>query len=307
MTAALISHPACIKHAGVEGHPERPERLIAFENELQNSPVLDKLKVYEAPLASKEQLERVHSADYVANVEALSPTTGLVSLDPDTSMNPHSLDATKGGAGAACLGAELVHREEVRHVFCAVRPCGHHATRDRSMGFCIFNGVAVGAAHALDGLGLDRVAILDFDVHHGNGTEDIFEDDPRVLFCSSFQHPFYPYTDPVSDRDNVIKTPLSAGAGGPQFRKAVSDTWLPALQEFAPQMIFISAGFDAHENDPLGSLRFVEDDYVWFTQQIIQLADQCCAGKVVSFLEGGYDLNANARSAVAHLEALVDL
>lgn len=306
MQAALISHPACVKHAGVEGHPERPERLIAFENELNAASVLQQLKIYVSPLASKEQLERVHCPDYVENVERVSPSAGLVSLDPDTSMNPHSLDATKGGAGAACLGAELVHSGEVRHAFCAVRPCGHHATRERSMGFCIFNGIAVGAAHALDGLGLDRVAILDFDVHHGNGTEDIFEDDPRVLFCSSFQHPFYPYTDPYSDRDNVIKTPLAAGAGGAEFRKAVADVWLPALASFEPQMIFISAGFDAHKDDPLGSLCFVEDDYVWFTQQIIEVADQHCPGKVVSFLEGGYDLNANARSAVAHLEALVE-
>ncbi|WP_275099102.1 histone deacetylase family protein [Sedimenticola hydrogenitrophicus] len=306
MQTALISHPVCQKHAGNSGHPECPERLRVFEQQLRSSAVVADLKAHLAPIADRHQLERVHDVDYIRTVEEASPKQGLISLDPDTLMNPYSLESTKRGAGAACLGAELVFREEARHAFCAVRPCGHHATRNRAMGFCIFNGVAVGAAHALDDLGLARVAILDFDVHHGNGTEDIFADDPRVLFCSSFQHPFYPYTDPVSHRDHIIKTPLAAGSGGDIFRKSVTDTWLPALEAFAPQMIFISAGFDAHRDDQLGQLQFVEDDYVWFTEKIIEVADRHCPGRIVSILEGGYDLQANAHSAIAHLQALAD-
>ncbi len=304
MQTALISHPSCKLHQMHPGHPERPERLEVLEEKLGSASVMESLVTRVAPMADRGQLERAHDADYVQLVEDSSPQQGLVSLDPDTSMNRYSLEATKRGAGAACHAAELVHRGEVRHAFCAVRPCGHHATRSRAMGFCIFNGVAVGAAHALDGLALDRVAVLDFDVHHGNGTEDIFYDDSRVMFCSSFQHPFYPYTDPASGREHIIKTPLSAGTGGREFRAEVADTWLPALDSFAPEMFFISAGFDAHQDDLLGQLCFTEDDYVWFTEQIVELADRHCPGKVVSYLEGGYDLDANANSAIAHLEVL---
>lgn len=304
MQTALISHPVCLKHEMHPGHPERPERLVVLEQEIHASDLMARLQSKLAPLALEEQVLRVHDANYVRMIQQTAPEQGLVSLDPDTAMNPFSLEATLRGAGAACLGAELVLKAEVHNAFCAVRPCGHHATRSQAGGFCIFNGIAVGAAHALDGLGLERVAILDFDVHHGNGTEDIFEDDPRVLFCSSFQHPFYPGTNPVSDRDHVIKTPLSAGSGGDKFRAAVAETWLPALEKFEPQMIFISAGFDAHRDDPLAQLEFIEDDYLWFTEQIVALANRHCAGRIVSYLEGGYDLHANARSALVHLEAL---
>lgn len=306
MKTALLSHPVCIKHSAHPGHPERPERLMVLEQQLEGASVMSKLTPVEAPLATIEQVKRVHDSQYVDMVEAAAPGPGegLVQLDPDTAMNEFSLDATKRAAGAACHAAEMVLNGEARHAFCAIRPCGHHATKDRAMGFCIYNGIAVGAAHALDGLGLERVAVLDFDVHHGNGTEDIFEDDPRVLFASSFQHPYYPGTNPVSERPNIIKSPLSAGSKGDLFRKAVEEDWLPALEAFKPQMIFISAGFDAHEADPLAQLRFNEDDYVWFTDKIVELADRHCPGRIVSYLEGGYDLDATARSAIAHLEAL---
>lgn len=307
MATALFTHPVFQKHAMHPGHPERPERLQAIDVVLDEHPELKaKLTFVEPPEATFEQVVRVHDEDYVRMIQEAAPQQGMVSLNPDTAMNPFSLEATSRGAGAACKAAEMVHKGEARHAFCEVRPCGHHATRDQSMGFCIYNGIAVGAAYALDELGLERVAVLDFDVHHGNGTEDIFEDDPRVLFASSFQHPFYPHTNPVSNIDHIIKTPIYAGQGGDVFRAAVKEKWLPALEAFKPQMIFISAGFDAHKDDPLGQLEFVEDDYVWFTEEIIKLADRHCPGKVVSYLEGGYDLGATARSTLAHLEVLAN-
>jgi acetoin utilization deacetylase AcuC-like enzyme len=306
MKTALLTHSICIKHAAHPGHPERPERLITIEQQLSESPVMEQLTVVSAPTATLEQIGRVHAQNYISMVESSAPQPGdpLFQLDPDTAMNEFSLEATKRGAGAACKAAEMVFKGEARHAFCAVRPCGHHATRDKAMGFCIYNGIAVGAAYALAELGLERVAVLDFDVHHGNGTEDIFEDEPRVLFCSSFQHPYYPYSNPTSDRSNIIKSPLPAGSGGSEFRKAVTESWMPALEEFKPQMIFISAGFDAHEADPLAQLCFSENDYVWFSELIIEFADRICSGQVVSYLEGGYDLNATARSAIAHIGVL---
>ena len=306
MKTALLHHPVCIKHQAHPGHPECPERLIVFEEQLHASPVMDQITEIEAPMATLEQIGRVHTQAYISMVESSAPASGeaLVQLDPDTAMNEYSLEATKRGAGAACKAADMVHNGEARHAFCAVRPCGHHATRDRAMGFCIYNGIAVGAAYALEQLGLDRVTVLDFDVHHGNGTEDIFEDEPRVLFCSSFQHPYYPYSNPVSDRNNIIKSPLAAGSRGAEFRRAVIEDWMPALETFQPQMIFISAGFDAHEDDPLAQLCFSQDDYIWFSEQIVEFANRVCPGQIVSYLEGGYDLNATASSAIAHLDVL---
>ena len=306
MKTALLHHPVCIKHEARSGHPERPERLIVLEQQLHASPVMDRITEIEAPMASLQQIERVHTQAYISMIESTAPAPGepLVQLDPDTAMNEYSLEATKRGAGAACEAARMVHNGEALHAFCAVRPCGHHATRDRAMGFCIYNGIAVGAACALEELGLDRVAILDFDVHHGNGTEDIFEDEPRVLFCSSFQHPYYPYSSPISDRANIIKSPLAAGSGGAEFRLVVTEDWMPALESFQPQMIFISAGFDAHKDDPLAQLCFSQDDYVWFTEQIVEFSNRVCPGQIVSYLEGGYDLSATASSAIAHLDVL---
>jgi acetoin utilization deacetylase AcuC-like enzyme len=306
MKTALLTHPIFIKHAAHPGHPERPERLITLEQQLNKSPIIEHLSEITAPAATLEQIGRVHTQDYISMVESSAPQSGqaLFQLDPDTAMNEFSLEATKRAAGAACKGAELVFKGDARHAFCAVRPCGHHATRDKAMGFCIYNGIAVGAAFAIAELGLERVAILDFDVHHGNGTEDIFEGTPEVLFCSSFQHPYYPYSNPTSDYDNIIKSPLPAGSGGSQFRKVVSRDWMPALETFQPQMIFISAGFDAHEADPLAQLCFTEDDYTWFSELIVEFADRVCPGQIISYLEGGYDLNATASSAIAHIAVL---
>ena len=306
MKTALLHHPVCVQHQAHPGHPERPERLIVMEEQLQNSEVIEHLIEVDAPLATMEQIGRVHTQEYISMVEASAPLAGdeLVQLDPDTAMNEFSLEATKRGAGAACKAANMVHNGEARHAFCAVRPCGHHATRDRAMGFCIYNGIAVGAAYALEELGLDRVAVLDFDVHHGNGTEDIFEGESQVLFCSSFQHPYYPYSNPTSEYDNIIKSPLAAGSGSTEFRQVVSEDWIPALETFKPQMIFISAGFDAHKADPLAQLNFSEADYIWFCELMVEFADRHCPGKIVSYLEGGYDLQATANSAVAHLNVL---
>lgn len=307
MKTALISHPVCQQHENTRGHPESPERLISISEQLASSPVMKVLALYQAPMATKAQILRVHEARYVEKIEKASPCSGIKELNADTAMNAYSLEATSRAAGAACLAAKLVHEGEVRHAFCAIRPCGHHATRKRSMGFCIFNGIAVGAAYALAELGLERVAILDFDVHHGNGTEDIFKEEPRVLFASSFQHPFYPNTDPVSDRQHIIKTPLKAGTDGAVFRQAVLDQWLPRLEQFKPQMIFLSAGFDAHRDDPLAYLKWQEEDYIWITEQVLKVAEEHCPGQIVSYLEGGYNLQATARSVLAHVETLAGM
>lgn len=304
LKTALISHPVFQNHEMTPGHPESPQRLQMISEFLSKDSVMRNLQLHNAPLATHEQIVRVHDENYVRKIEAASPKAGLKELNADTSMNPFSLEATTRAAGAACLAAKLVHKGEAWNAFCAVRPCGHHATRKRSMGFCIYNGIAVGAAYALEELGLDRVAVLDFDVHHGNGTEDIFYDEPRVLFASSFQHPFYPNTNPESDRSHIIKTPLKGGTGGGAFRGVVEDSWLPKLHEFKPQMIFLSAGFDAHKHDPLAHLRWEVEDYVWFTEQVVEIAELYCPGKIVSYLEGGYHLQALAESAVAHINVL---
>lgn len=304
LKTALISHPVCLQHEMSPGHPESPQRLEVISDLIGRSSLLSRLDMHSAPLATAEQIGRVHDAGYINKLERLSPRSGLVKLNADTSMNPFSLEASTRGAGAACLAAKLVFNQQARHAFCAVRPCGHHATRKRAMGFCLYNGVAVGAAYALEELGLERVAILDFDVHHGNGTEDIFNNEPRVLFASSFQFPFYPNTNPDSERDHIIKSPLKAGKDGRAFRAIVEDQWLPALEAFEPQMIFLSAGFDAHREDPLAYLKWEDEDYRWFTEQVVEFADQHCPGQIVSYLEGGYNLGALGRSVLVHLNAL---
>jgi acetoin utilization deacetylase AcuC-like enzyme len=263
------------------------------------------LRLVEAPLASREQLAAAHAQHYVDQIFELAPSHDYLALDPDTSMNPYSLVAAQRASGAVVKGVDMVMAGEVANAFCAVRPCGHHATHDRSMGFCIFNNVAVGAVHALETHGLDRVAILDFDVHHGNGTEDIFTDDGRVMLCSSFQHPYYPGTGADSGNRHIIPTPLPARTAGPKFRAEIERTWFPALADFKPELIIISAGFDAHAEDPLAYLELVEDDYAWITQRIRAVADTYSEGRIVSALEGGYNLGALGRSAVAHVRALM--
>jgi acetoin utilization deacetylase AcuC-like enzyme len=262
---------------------------------------------YDAPLASDEELARVHPIEYVRAIRDAAPVEGTVHLDPDTAMNPHSLRAALRAAGAAVLATDLVMRGEADSAFCSVRPPGHHACRARPMVFCIFNNVAVAARHAMQTHGLERVAIIDFDVHHGNGTEDIFEGDPQVLMASIFQHPFYPYSGTDDPASNMFNVPLAAGAGGRELRKAVSDVWLPALHEFRPELVLFSAGFDAHAEDDMAMLRFSDADYAWVTQQVKAVAERHAGGRMVSMLEGGYALSALGRSVVQHVRVMAGL
>lgn len=305
MRTAYISHPVCLRHDPGSHHPESPSRLHAIDDRLIAAGVMDLLRHYEAPPVTREQLLRVHTASYVDRVEAAAPTEGLVMLDPDTAMGLRSLEAARRAAGAAVLAVDLVMEGKVENAFCGVRPPGHHAEADRAMGFCIFNNVAVGAAHALAHHGLARVAIVDFDVHHGNGTEHIFRDEPRVRFFSLFQHPWYPYVDTSQHAPNTVHVPLKAGCGGSGFREAVNTLVLPALDDFAPEMIFISAGFDGHIEEDMGQLGLVEDDYAWITRQLMAVAARHCNSRIVSVLEGGYELSPLGRSATVHLKTLL--
>jgi len=304
---AYINHPDCLKHEMGAQHPECAARLRAIEDQLIASGLLPYLQHYDAPLATFEQLARVHEAHYIETVRTASPEEGLVYLDPDTAMNPFTLNAALRAAGAVVLATELVLERKVENAFCAIRPPGHHAESARAMGFCFFNNVAVGVAHAMAHYGLKRVAIADFDVHHGNGTEEIFRDDPRVMLCSTFQHPFYPHCGADSGNDHIINVPLPAGTDGDGFRKAVSEQWLPALERFRPEMLFISAGFDAHWEDDMAMFKLRESDYAWVTQQIKDIAEKYAHGRIVSVLEGGYELHALGRSVVAHIKVLSGL
>jgi len=307
MHTAYISHPDCRKHDMGEGHPECPARLGAIEDQLIASGLLHLLQQYDAPLASIEQLARVHPKQYIEAIHAASPKQGLIYLDPDTAMNPHTWQAALRAAGAVVQAVDLVMERKVENAFCAIRPPGHHAESARAMGFCFFNNVAVGVAHAMEKYGLQRVAIADFDVHHSNGTEQIFHDDPRVMLCSTFQHPYYPYRGADSGNAHIINVPLPAGTNGAAFRAAVSEHWLPALERFQPEMVFFSAGFDAHRDDDMAQLRLVEADYTWVTQQVKNIADKYAQGRIVSVLEGGYELHALGRSVQAHLRVLSGL
>jgi acetoin utilization deacetylase AcuC-like enzyme len=307
MLTAFITHPACLLHDMGSGHPECAARLQAIEDHLIATGIYSLLKHLEAPRATREQLARVHSEAYIDAIEATAPAEGLAMLDPDTWMNPHTWEAALRAAGALVLATDMVMQGQVENAFCNVRPPGHHATRNQAMGFCFFNNVAVGVAHALEHHGLERVAIFDFDVHHGNGTEDIFRDDPRVMLCSSFQHPYYPHCGADTVSDHIIPAPLPAYTDGAGFRAAVTEKFLPALNRFKPQMIFVSAGFDAHRDEDMASLKLMEADYTWVTQQIKKLAAAYAGGRIVSTLEGGYELHALGRSAAAHIRVLGDL
>jgi acetoin utilization deacetylase AcuC-like enzyme len=305
MSTAYISHPSFLLHDMGPGHPECPERLSAIYDHLLMRGILDLMPPYDAPAATREQVARVHDALHIAELEAKSPAEGIVYVDPDTAMNPYTLNAAWHAAGAAVLATELVVRGEVQSAFCCVRPPGHHAERGKAMGFCFFNNLAVGAAHALSALGLERVALVDFDVHHGNGTENIFAGDPRVLMVSTFQHPLYPFSGDIPQGDNMVNVPLSPRTRGDALREAVTNHWLPALERFRPQMIFISAGFDAHREDDMANLGWVEADYAWVTREVLQVAERHAGGRVVSLLEGGYHLSALARSVAAPVKVLI--
>ncbi|MBI5437644.1 MAG: histone deacetylase family protein [Nitrosomonadales bacterium] len=307
MQTAYISHPLCLKHDMGTHHPESPARIHAIEDQLIASGLLDYLQRHEAPEATREQLLRVHEESYIDLIESSVPQHGIVQLDGDTAMNTFSYQAALRAAGAAVLGVDLVMTGKAENAFCNIRPPGHHAERERAMGFCIFNNVAVGAAHALAQHGLRRVAIADFDVHHGNGTENIFHDEPRVMLCSTFQHPFYPYCGAGSGNDHIINVPLAAGSGGEEFRAAVTRHWLPALERFQPELLLISAGFDAHRDDDMAMLGLIEPDYAWVTEALKQVAGKYAHGRIVSALEGGYELPALGRSVLAHIKALSGL
>ncbi|MGE5468617.1 MAG: histone deacetylase family protein [Ignavibacteria bacterium] len=288
-------------------HPECPERLGAIQDRLIAAGLDLYLSFHDAPLAEMEQLLRVHPRSYIEQLQNSSPQHGIFHLDPDTAMSPGTWQAALRSAGAGILATDLVMRKEAPNAFCAVRPPGHHAERAKAMGFCFFNNIAVAARHALEAWNLSRVAIVDFDVHHGNGTEEIFAGDERVLMVGTFQHPFYPYCGTENPAANMVNVPLKAGTRGDGFRDVVEKTWLPRLAEFAPEMIFISAGFDAHYEDDMGSLGLLESDYAWVTEKLVGVAAEHCQGRIVSMLEGGYALSALARSVASHIKVLADL
>ena len=297
MGTVLLTHPDCVLHEMGAGHPESPQRLESILAALEASGLGARLAKREAPEATREQLERVHEPSHVDLVFESAPPSGYAYLDPDTSMNARSLSAALHAAGAIVAATDMVMAGEAKRAFCAVRPPGHHATRERPMGFCIFNNVAIGAAHALDAHGLERVAVLDFDVHHGNGTEDAFHEDPRVMLCSTFQHPYYPYSGADSGNDHIINVPLPAMTDGRGFRAAVERIWMPALESIRPQLVLVSAGFDAHVEDPLADMRVTEDGFR-------ELARRCAAlaPRTAAVLEGGYELDTLPRLVDAALD-----
>ena len=306
MTTGYIMHPDFLKHEMGSHHPECPERIQAINDQLISSGLDQFLQHLDAPLATEEQLALVHSPEHIAFVKERSPAQGYFMLDGDTIMNPYTWQTCLRAAGAAIAGVDAVMNGAVENVFCAVRPPGHHAEPTRSMGFCIFDNVAIAARYAMEEYGIERVAIIDFDVHHGNGTEAAFLHDERVLMCSFFQHPFYPYSG-LNQAQNMVNIPLPATTRGDVVRSIVEEQWLPRLRDFEPQLIIISAGFDAHREDDLGQMGLVEDDYVWMTNRLKEIAQQYAQGRIVSCLEGGYNLSALGRSVVAHVKALADI
>jgi len=305
LLSAYVTHADCLRHEMGAGHPECPERLAAVHDQLLIKGLLDYMLVHDAPLATEAQLARAHALAYVRDITGMAPAEGHRQVDPDTSMNPHTITAASRAAGAAVLATDLVLGGEAPSAFCCVRPPGHHAERSAAMGFCFFNNVAVGIRHALDVHGLQRVALIDFDVHHGNGSEDIFRGDPRVLMCSIFEQGLYPFSGDDATGPNMVNVGLPSRSGGEKFRAAVTDRWMPALDAFAPQLIFVSAGFDGHREDDMGNLALVEADYAWVTTQIMTIARRHCGGRVISCLEGGYALSALGRSAAAHVRVLI--
>ncbi|MFZ5930247.1 MAG: histone deacetylase family protein [Pseudomonadota bacterium] len=307
MTTALITHPACLDHVMPSGHPESPDRLRAVLAAL-DAPHFKPLLREQAPQASMEQIALAHPGDFAAALLARAPQQGFSFIDGDTPMSPGSGAAALYAAGAVVRAVDMVMQGTVQNAFCAVRPPGHHAESNRAMGFCLFNNVAVGALWAREKWKCKRLAVIDFDVHHGNGTQEIFQSDPGLFYASTHQAPFYPGTGAMHETGvagNVVNASLSAGAGGDAFKAAMTTRILPALDAFHPDLILISAGFDAHMQDPLANLWLEEEDFAWATRQIMAIADRCCAGRVVSALEGGYDLAALAACAQAHVKALM--
>ena len=305
MTLSVISHPICRLHNMGEFHPETPLRLEAIESHIASASFADSLIRLEAQPIDPEYLSLAHQPEYIQYILDNAPQSGEFRLDPDTSMNSHTLEAALLAAGAGVQGVDSIMQKQTEKVFCAVRPPGHHAEKHRAMGFCFFDNIAIAAAYALKRYQLNRVAIVDFDVHHGNGTENIMTFNEQVLFCSTFQHPFYPFSGAEPTPAHIINTPLPAGSGSDEFRAAITNDWLPALNKFQPEMIFISAGFDAHREDTMAQMNLEDDDYYWVTQQINTIAERHCEGRILSMLEGGYALEALGRSVVEHLRAMI--
>ena len=308
MQTIVYTHEACLEHRPGPHHPESPDRLKAVLNALR-VPAFAELIWRDAPLGTREQVELIHDPDFVDEVEALVPTSGYATLDGgDTVMSPGSWEAVMRCVGAACAGVDDVMTGQARNVFCATRPCGHHAEPDRAMGFCIFNQAAIAAVHALETYDLSRVAVIDFDVHHGNGTQAAFWNRPELFYASSHQSPFYPGTGAASEQGvahNIVNVPLHRGCDSAQYRLQTAAVILPALRRFDPQLIIISAGFDAHTSDPLAQLNLTDEDYRWVTAELMKIADDCCEGRIVSVLEGGYSLAALASSTAVHVETLM--
>lgn len=307
MATGYLSHPDCLKHEMGGYHPECPERLQAIEDQLILSRIDHYLHRIDPPLADEAQLALVHTPEHIEFIKSSQPQAGYFELDGDTSMNPHTWQAALRSAGGAIAAVDAVMAGEVTNAFCSLRPPGHHAEPHKAMGFCFFNNIAIAAKHALDHHGLKRIAIIDFDVHHGNGTEAAFLEDKRVIMCSFFQHPFYPYSGTEAARDHLVNIPVSAYTKGMEIRELVDAIWLPKLRGFKPEFIFISAGFDAHREDDMGQLGLVEADYAWMTRQVMQVAKESAKDRIVSCLEGGYNLSALARSVVAHLKELAEI
>nr|WP_136250416.1 histone deacetylase family protein [Ningiella ruwaisensis] len=306
MSITIISSPSCALHNMDDEHPEHPSRMHAINDQILSSGLELVVRFADAHPAHFDELLVAHDTAFVQNIFDKAPVEpeDRVWIDDDTIMMHQSLNAALHAAGSGIMAVDMVLSNETRAAFCLVRPPGHHAGYASSSGFCLFNNVAIAALHALEHRGLERVAIVDFDVHHGNGTEDIFKTDERVMFCSSFQHPFYPFSGDAPTREGILNVPVPAGTKGAEYREMVNHWW-QALDNFAPQLIFVSAGFDAHAEDDLGHLRLVEDDYIWLTEQIKLIADKHCGGKIVSLLEGGYALSALGRSVVSHIKALI--
>ena len=301
---AFISHPDTLLHIMDGSHPESPARITAIKNAVLASFLKQKLSFYDAPEASKTQLKRVHTDAYIERIFKIAPLAGLVRLDADTSMGPMSLSAALHSSGAVVLATDLVLNGKVDNAFCCVRPPGHHAGKANSAGFCIFNHVAVGVAQALTYKKIKRVAIFDIDVHHGDGTEDIFKDNPNVMLCSTFQHPFYPHSGANSRSQNMINVPMPAKSNGEDFKKVFNTIFKPAVDAFKPDIVFISAGFDAHVNDPLADCALTTQDYSWISQFIKNIVKNHCQNRLISSLEGGYHLPSLSESALAHVEIL---
>jgi acetoin utilization deacetylase AcuC-like enzyme len=307
MTTLLVSHPACLEHLNPAGHPERPDRLRAIERSLAEER-FQALVRRQAPAATLDMITLCHPADYVEEIREAVPAQGLVRLDADTSMSPGTYEAVLRAVGGAAMATDEVMAGRINNAFCAMRPPGHHAETARPMGFCIFNTAAIIARHAQKKHGAERVAVVDFDVHHGNGTQEIFWSDPTVMYCSTHEMPLYPGTGARSERglyDNIVNAPLRAGDGGDEFRAALESAILPRALTFRPDFVVISAGFDAHMRDPLANLNLQEPDFAWATKKLMEIADASAQGRIVSVLEGGYDLTGLAGSVAAHVAALM--